>query len=73
MSDNRQDPGPLDGKLISLEQSYEVAFWSEALGITRDELREAVETVGHSAAAVRVYLADRPTVASETKSDPDVQ
>jgi len=56
MSDDRENVGPEDGKLISLTESYEVSYWSEVLEVTPDELRAAVEAVGHSAAKVRAYL-----------------
>jgi hypothetical protein len=49
----------LDGKLISLEEDYELDYWTEALGISRERLREAVAAAGHSAAAVRAWLAEQ--------------
>jgi hypothetical protein len=48
-----------DAKLISLEEDHELAYWTGALGVSADELREAVAAVGHSAKAVRAWLADR--------------
>ena len=46
----------LDGKLISLKEAYEVQYWTQALGVTPEQLREAVNAVGHSAEKVRDHL-----------------
>lgn len=56
MPDDRNNPGPEDGKLISLIEDHEVTYWTKTLNIDRDKLKEAVEAVGHSAQAVRAYL-----------------
>ena len=56
MADNLKDPGPQDGKTISLKEPHEVAYWSKAFGITAEELTDAVAAVGHSASAVREHL-----------------
>ena len=56
MPDNLNDPGPQDGKLISLTEDHEVAYWTKALGVTRHQLEDAVAAVGDSAAAVREHL-----------------
>ncbi len=49
----------MDRKLISLEQDYEVRYWTQAFGVTRKELIDAVQAVGHSADKVRHYLESR--------------
>jgi hypothetical protein len=46
----------LDGRLIALEQPYEVRDWCKALHCTKEELHDAVRAVGHSAEKVREYL-----------------
>lgn len=48
-----------DRNLISLAEDYEVRDWTQSLNCTEDELRAAVKAVGHSAQAVRSYLANR--------------
>ncbi|MBS0344294.1 MAG: DUF3606 domain-containing protein [Proteobacteria bacterium] len=48
-----------DQKFISLEQEDEVRSWCESLACTREELQQAVETVGRSANEVRRYLSFR--------------
>lgn len=49
----------MDRKLISLEQDYEVRYWTEALGVSKKELIDAVQAVGQSAQKVRQYLQSR--------------
>jgi hypothetical protein len=49
----------MDRKLISLKQDYEVRYWTQALGATREELAEAITEVGPSADQVRRYFAHR--------------
>lgn len=45
-----------DRDSISFAQEYEVRYWCNALGCTREALRAAVRAVGNSADAVRVQL-----------------
>lgn len=59
MSDDLNNPGPEDGKLISLTEEHELDYWTKKFGITCDELRKAVESVGHSARKVSEYLSAR--------------
>jgi hypothetical protein len=46
-----------DRKLISLEEPREIRSWTESLGCSEEELRVAVAAAGHSAAAVKDFLA----------------
>lgn len=57
MSDNLKKRGPTDAAKISLTEDWEVKYWTKTLACSVMQLREAVEKVGHSAAAVRSYLA----------------
>ncbi len=59
MSDNTNTRGEPDRSLISLSQDHEVAYWTRALDVTEDELRDAVRAVGSSADKVREYLRSR--------------
>jgi hypothetical protein len=59
MSDDKTKPGDGDRKRISLSEDYEVRDWTQSLGVTEDQLREAVGKVGNSADAVKEYLASR--------------
>jgi hypothetical protein len=58
MADDPKKTG-LDRKLISLEERHEVRSWTEALGCTETQLRDAVKAVGNSAEEVREYLKGR--------------
>jgi hypothetical protein len=40
-----------------MQQDYEVKHWRKALGVSKEQLQEAVDKVGNSAAAVRKELA----------------
>ncbi|MBD8528539.1 MULTISPECIES: DUF3606 domain-containing protein [unclassified Massilia] len=56
MSDNLQKAGQQDRSRINVHEEYEVRHWTEALGVTREELEKAVAEVGVSANAVREHL-----------------
>ncbi|MFZ2995227.1 DUF3606 domain-containing protein [Sphingobium sp.] len=47
---------PRDVNRVSLEQDRDVQYWTNRFGVSREELEEAVETVGESVDAVAVYL-----------------
>lgn len=49
----------LDRKLISLTEPHEVRSWTESLGCSETQLRDAVKEVGNSAEAVRAHLAEK--------------
>lgn len=59
MSDDRSKRSPEDLSRISLSEDYEVAYWTDALGISRDRLEEIVGRVGNNADAVRSELGRR--------------
>lgn len=56
MSDDRKNIGSPDRDRINLNEDYEVQYWVQTLGVTRDELKAAVEAVGTTATAVREHL-----------------
>lgn len=56
MSDSTQHRGEPDRSIIRLHQDHELRYWSEELGVTESELRNAVLTVGNTPAAVRKFL-----------------
>ena len=49
----------LDRKLISLTEPHELRSWTESLGCSETQLRDAVKEVGNSAEAVRAHLAEK--------------
>lgn len=56
MSDDKSQTGSPDRDRINLEEDYEVRYWTDTLGVTAEELRNAVAAVGSTAAAVRRHL-----------------
>ena len=54
--DDTQKRGGQDRDRISLSQEHELDYWTEKFGVSRDELRDAVETVGNDADKVEQYL-----------------
>jgi hypothetical protein len=59
MSDNLQKAGAQDRSRINVHEEWEVRHWTEALGVSREELERAVAAVGPVASAVREYLQRR--------------
>jgi hypothetical protein len=57
MSDDKSNKGPQDQQRISLDQDHELRYWTQALGCSEEQLREAVRAVGNTASKVRTYLA----------------
>jgi hypothetical protein len=56
MVDDRRIRGLQDRARINMKEDYEVRYWANALGVSRDELAAAVEKVGDSVRAVRQEL-----------------
>ncbi|MFC4254666.1 DUF3606 domain-containing protein [Altererythrobacter xixiisoli] len=56
MADDKTIKGPQDSSRISMNEDYEVYYWTDKFGISRDRLQEAVDAVGNSSAAVEDYL-----------------
>ncbi len=56
MVDDPTKSGPADRSRINIHQAHEVAYWTKALGVSEQRLREAVAAVGVMAADVRAHL-----------------
>jgi hypothetical protein len=56
MSDDKTKRGPQDRSRINLSEDYEVRYWTEALGVSRERLEELVRKHGNSAEKVRDAL-----------------
>lgn len=56
MADDKNNRSPQDRARISMSEDYEVRYWMEALGLTKEELQRAVDQVGNGAEAVREFL-----------------
>ena len=59
MSDDKSKRAPADRSKISLSDEYEVRYWTNALGVDKQELTAAVQAVGNSADRVKNYLKKR--------------
>jgi hypothetical protein len=56
MADDKNNVGGQDRARINMNEDYEVQDWTKSLGVTREQLQEAVDAVGDQAEAVRNYL-----------------
>jgi Protein of unknown function (DUF3606) len=56
MPDDLTNKGPQDQSRISLLEPYEVQYWADKFGVSKERLSEAVRNVGHSASAVEREL-----------------
>jgi uncharacterized protein DUF3606 len=59
MADDLKQTGRQDDERINSDQDHELAYWSQKLGVSRDELREAVAKVGSMVKNVRDHLQHR--------------
>lgn len=58
MSDNLGKRRPQDATKVNVNESWELNYWSEKFGVTKERLKEAVKAVGTSADAVKKYLGE---------------
>jgi hypothetical protein len=56
MADDMNNRGPQDRARISLSEEHEVRYWTQALGVSKEQLAAAVQAVGSSADRVRAHL-----------------
>lgn len=56
--DNKSNVGSPDRDRISLTEDYEVRHWTAKFGVSREQLKEAVDAVGHSVEKVASYFED---------------
>ncbi|RVT90390.1 DUF3606 domain-containing protein [Sphingomonas crocodyli] len=56
MSDDTSIRAPQDASRIALTEDYEVRYWTRKFGVTEEQLRAAVQEVGHSADRVEHHL-----------------
>ncbi|MEH3114845.1 DUF3606 domain-containing protein [Pedobacter terrae] len=54
--DDKQKTGNPDRARINVNEAYELDYWSDKFGVSKDKLKAAVETVGTSSSAVEDYL-----------------
>ncbi|MDQ8031192.1 DUF3606 domain-containing protein [Bordetella genomosp. 1] len=56
MSDNLENRGAQDRARINVNEPHELRYWTQALQVSEQQLRDAVARVGVSADAVRAHL-----------------
>ena len=56
MADDLKQTGRADDQRINVDQDHELSYWSKELGVSREELRRAVEQAGPVVKNVRQHL-----------------
>jgi hypothetical protein len=56
MSDDLQQRGAADRSRINIHEAHEVRYWTQALGVTEEQLKAAVAKAGVMAEDVRRQL-----------------
>ena len=56
MNDDLRNTGSPDRDRINVNEEHEVRYWTQRFGVSEDELRRAVEQVGHSVDEVEKRL-----------------
>lgn len=56
MRDNKQHTSTLDKDRINMYEKYELNQWSQLLGVTQQDLVDAVVKAGNDAKAVKEFL-----------------
>lgn len=56
MSDDLNNRHGQDRTRINVNESWEVAYWTKELGVTKEELEQAVKSAGTQVDAVRQHL-----------------
>jgi hypothetical protein len=56
MSDDKSKRGSPDRDRIDMNDPDEIRNWTKSLGVSKDQLEQAVRAVGPTAASVREYL-----------------
>jgi len=60
MPDDKSKAGGQDRRRINVDEDYELRDWSKKFGVTQEELKAAVRSVGDQASAVEKHLKARP-------------
>ncbi len=56
MPDNKKETQPQDAKRININEDYEVQYWTKKFGCSKEELKDAVDSVGVSSEKVEEFL-----------------
>lgn len=56
MADDLKQTGKPDDSRINADQEHEIGYWSEKFGVSREELRKALQAAGPMVKDVRRHL-----------------
>ena len=56
MADDLKQTGKQDDARINVEQDHELRYWSHKLGVSREQLKEAVQAAGPMVKDVQRHL-----------------
>jgi hypothetical protein len=56
MSDNLTKKRPQDASKINVHEAWELEYWCKEMGVTAQQLKDAVAKVGTSVSAVKKHL-----------------
>jgi len=56
MSDDKTKTGAQDRRRINVNEDYELSDWSRKFGVSKDELKKAVQAAGDDARKVEAFL-----------------
>ena len=56
MADNKNIQDGRDASKVNANESYELSYLEEKLGVSRDQVRKAIDAVGNSRDKVEEYL-----------------
>ncbi len=59
MTDDKSKTTAADRTRVSLTEDYEVQYWCQRFGVSRDELADAVKKAGNSVEAVQAALTQK--------------
>jgi len=60
MADDLKNRGAQDRRRVNIHEDYEVRYWTEKWGISKEQLAQAVKRAGVSAEAVARQLGKTP-------------
>ena len=63
MGDDLSKSGPRDSTRVNVNEPWERRYWADAFGVSEDELRKAVASIGVQADALRKHFRAGPKVA----------
>ena len=56
MSDDKNQRAPQDASRVAMGEDYEVQYWTNRFGVSRERLQQAVNAVGNGVDAVERHL-----------------